>query len=65
MKFQQKTGQLPSAGANYKWSVIAVAPFASIDAAAGPGGVLGFVTNTAGFTGSFGVSATRAFTTAP
>jgi len=55
---------LPSS-ATYKWSVIGVAPFASVDAAAGTGGVLGFITNTSAFTGSFGNSATRSFTTAP
>ncbi len=53
------------ASATYAWSVIGVAPFSSIDAAAGSGGALGFITNTYAFTGSFGNSATRTFTTAP
>ncbi len=55
---------LPSS-AVYHWNVAGVAPFASIDAAAGTGGALGFITNTYAFTGSFGNSASRLFTTAP
>ncbi len=51
--------------ASYSWSVIGVSPFASIDAAAGTGGVLGFATSTSSFTGSFGNSSSRTFTTAP
>ncbi len=55
---------LPSA-ATYHWSVDGVGPFSSMDAAAGSGGPLGFVTNTFAFTGSFANSTSRTFTTAP
>lgn len=55
---------LPSSAA-YNWRVQGVAPFASMDAAAGSGGPLGFVTSPYSFTGSYGSSAARNFTTAP
>ena len=52
-------------GATYTWFLEAVAPFASIDAAAGPAGIAGFVTGPNSYTGSYARTATRSFTTAP
>ncbi len=49
----------------YQWAVLRIAPFASVDAAAGPSGTLQFVANPYAFTGFYESSATRAFTTAP
>ena len=49
----------------YQWAVLRIAPFASVDAAAGPSGTLQFVANPYAFTGFYQSSATRAFTTAP
>ena len=55
---------LPSA-TTYSWAVYGFAPFASVDAAAGTTGFVGALTNTATTDGSYGVSVSRGFTTAP
>ena len=51
------------ASASYTWSVIGFAPFATVDAAAGPGGWLDVYNEDA--EGSSSYSASRTFTTAP
>jgi hypothetical protein len=57
---------LPAAAA-YTWLVAGFAPFASIDAAAGPTGFLppGYPLYIMSGTGSYGITPTRSFTTAP
>jgi hypothetical protein len=51
--------------ATYKWALEAVAPFSSVDAATGTGGLAQFVLNPHVFTGAYGRTNQRTFTTAP
>ena len=49
----------------YNWAVYGFAPFADVDAAAGPDGFLGVLNGVGGGDASFATSAARSFTTAP
>lgn len=55
------------ASAAYNWSVIGFAPFASMDVALSPGGFVpaGFLSTLVAGTGSYALSDSRSFTTAP
>jgi hypothetical protein len=55
---------LPTSSA-YSWNVYGFGPFADVDAAAGADGFLGVLTGAVGSDASYGVAATRSFTTAP
>ena len=55
------------ASTTYQWSVVAFGPFASMDAATGPGGFIpaGYITGLVQGSGNLGESVSRTFTTAP
>jgi hypothetical protein len=55
---------LPASSA-YSWNVYGFGPYADVDAAAGADGFLGVLSGAVGSDASYGVSATRSFTTAP
>jgi hypothetical protein len=55
---------LPASSA-YSWNVYGFGPFADVDAAAGADGFLGVITGAVGSDASYGLAASRSFTTAP